>query len=454
MNRLSHERMASLLATLGQIAGGDLDVRIPLTDDHDELDAIAHAINVLVGELQIVTTGLRKAKEEAEAASMAKTVFLRNVSHEIRTPLTVVLGMSDLIASQTLPRERVEVLRERIFANGRALVTILDDLLDLAKVEAERIDFDLKPVPIAELAEEVIASFETVAARKKLALFLDTRDADSTYVLADDKRVRQILMNVIGNAIKFTERGHIAIKITRAPEATQVLVDFVDTGIGMTLAQARELFEPFTQADATIARRYGGSGLGLAISRRLTQGMGGTLEVIASEPGVGTTFRLALPAADAGAAVPATARRVARDTYDLHGLRILVVEDHDDVRATTIELLERAGAVVGAAADGEQAIDTAQNGAFDAILMDVRMPKIDGIEATRRLRASGYAMPIIAVTADAVPEQRTECTAAGCSGYLAKPLDLAALVALLDDLVKPTDLSKVATRSRNRSRGR
>ena len=159
MSEFSSERLAGLLEAVGRIAGGDLDKRIPLSDRHDELDAIAHAINVLVGELQIVADGLRRAKEEAEAASMAKTICLRNVGHEIRTPLTVVLGMSDLIASQNFPKERVEQLRERIVANGRALVTILDDLLDLAKVEASRIDYTLEPVEVAALAEEVIATF-------------------------------------------------------------------------------------------------------------------------------------------------------------------------------------------------------------------------------------------------------------------------------------------------------
>lgn len=438
MSEFSSERLAGLLHALGQIAGGDLDRRIPLSDRHDELDAIAHAINVLVGELQIVADGLRKAKEEAEAASMAKTIFLRNVSHEIRTPLTVVLGMADLISSKNLPKARVEQLRERIFANGRALVTILDDLLDLAKVEAERIDFDLEPVQVAQLAAEVVASFETVATRKQITLALDSGAADDAWALADDKRLRQVLMNVIGNAVKFTERGEVAVHITRAKRTKQVFIDIADTGIGMTAAQARDVFEPFAQADGTIARRYGGSGLGLAISKRLTHGMGGALDVIATQPGVGTTFRLTLPATAAVTATPPPAPRTAKKARRaLHGLRMLVVEDHEDVRATTVELLKQAGAVVSEAADGLEAIDAARGAAFDAILMDVRMPKLDGIEATRRLRAEGHAMPIIALTADAVPEQRAECLGAGCNGYLAKPLDLPQLVTLIDDLATP-----------------
>ncbi len=438
MSGFSSERVDSLLQALEQIAGGDLDRRIQLTVGHDELDAIAHAINVLVGELQIVTTGLRRAKEEAEAASLAKTMFLRNVSHEIRTPLTVVLGMSDLIASQNIPRIRVEQFRERIFANGRALVGLLDDLLDLAKVEAEQIDFDLEPVHVARLAAEVIASFEPDATRKGLALVLDCGTAEPARVLADERRVRQILMNIIGNAIKFTERGQVAVRIARSGDTRQVLVDIADTGIGMTAAQTRVLFEPFMQADATIARRYGGSGLGLAISRRFTQGMGGTLDVVASGPGIGTTFRLALPATTADASrTPGVPSAVLHEHPHLRAVRVLVVEDHDDVRATTVELLRRAGAIVSEASDGLEGIDAAQRAAFDAILMDVRMPKLDGIEATRRLRGSGLAIPIIALTADAVPEQRIECASAGCSGYLSKPLDVAQLIPLLGDLVSP-----------------
>lgn len=448
MSAFARERLAALLAALEQIAGGDLDRRIPLSHGHDELDAIGHAINVLVGELQIVTSGLRRAKEEAEAASLAKTVFLRNVSHEIRTPLTVVLGMSDLIASQSLSPTRVEELRQRIFANGRALVTILDDLLDLAKIEAQRIDFDLQPVHVAHIAAEVVASFETNAGRKGIALIVETGTAEHARVIADEKRLRQILMNVIGNAIKFTERGQVSVRIARSADTGQVLIDIADTGIGMTQAQGRVLFEPFMQADPSIATRYGGSGLGLAISQRLTQGMGGTLDVVASEPGVGTTFRLALPATEADAPRPAvTPSTVVRD-HDLRGLRILVVEDHDDVRATTVELVRRAGAIVSEASDGKQAVDAVNGAALDAILMDIRMPKMDGIEATRRLRASGLTMPIIALTADAVPEQRTECMSAGCSGYLAKPLDLAQLVTLLAELVRPAALSPRRSRRR------
>ena len=437
MSEFSSERLAGLLEAVGRIAGGDLDKRIPLSDRHDELDAIAHAINVLVGELQIVADGLRRAKEEAEAASMAKTIFLRNVGHEIRTPLTVVLGMSDLIASQNFPKERVEQLRERIVANGRALVTILDDLLDLAKVEASRIDYTLEPVEVAALAEEVIATFETVAARKQIALVFDRSAGQDAWVIADDKRLRQVLMNLIGNAVKFTDQGEVAVHATRSADAMHVFIDIADTGIGMTPDQTRDVFEPFAQADSTIAHRYGGSGLGLAISNRLAHGMGGTLEVAASAPGVGTTFRLILPAAPAKPAPAPVAPDPAMSEHRaLQARKILVVEDHEDVRATTVELLKRAGAVVSEAADGLKAIDAAHDTAFDAILMDVRMPNLDGIEATRRLRAGGHAMPIIALTADAVPQQRTECLAAGCNAYLPKPLDLGQLVTILDDVAQ------------------
>jgi signal transduction histidine kinase/ActR/RegA family two-component response regulator len=433
MSTFSSERLTRLLDAIGRIAGGNLDERIPLSSAHDELDAIGHAINVLVGELQIVASGLRRAKEDAEAASMAKTIFLRNVSHEIRTPLTVVLGMSDLIASRSVPKARVEELRERIAANGRALVTILDDLLDLAKIESTRINFELEPVQVSHLAGEVVESFEALAARKQVALVFESTGADDAHVLADPKRLRQILMNLIGNAVKFTEHGQIAVRVTESPGTRQVFVDIADTGIGMTPEQAHEVFEPFAQADATIARRYGGSGLGLAISKRFAQGMGGGLDVAATEPGRGTTFRLTLPATATATAAPPITSSTAREVAPLSALRVLVVEDHEDVRATTTELLTRAGAVVSEAVDGQDAIDAVQAGAFDAILMDIRMPRLDGIEATRRLRASGQTMPIIALTADAVPEQQAECLAAGCNGYLAKPLDLDQLVTLLGD---------------------
>lgn len=433
MSEIASERLANLLASLERMAGGDLNHRVPISARHDEVDAIGHAINVLVGELQIMAEGLRRAKEEAEAASLAKTIFLRNASHEIRTPLSVVLGMSDLIASQQLPENRIDELHQRIVSNGKALVGILDDLLDLAKVEAGKIDFDLHPISLRAMIEEILTSFEGEAERKGVQLLIEDDEAENHRAVADVKRLRQILTNVIGNAVKFTAKGRIAVRLARSSDEKQVLLDVKDTGIGMTPAQSRLLFEPFVQADATIARRFGGSGLGLALSKRFAEGMGGSLEVLESNHGSGTTFRLVLPSAHETDSIEAThdTNRLLRFGTELRGRRILVVEDNDEIRSMTTELLELAGATIVEAADGQQALDRAAETPFDAILMDVRMPNIDGLEATRRLRARDITVPIVALTADAVADQEKACIAAGCTLYLPKPIDLSKFIAFL-----------------------
>lgn len=436
MTEIADERFEELLSSLERIAGGDLDHRVALSERHDEVDAIGHAINVLVGELQIMAKGLRRAKEEAEAASRAKTAFIRNVSHEIRTPLSVILGMSELIATGKLPESRAQDLHKRIASNGRALVDILDDLLDLAKIEAEKLDFDLRPASVADVTAEVVSSFEPEAARKGLRVLMHKDDEErNLHAIADRKRLRQILTNVIGNAVKFTSRGEISVVVGRSSDARRVVVDVKDTGIGLSADQRRTLFEPFVQADESIGRRFGGSGLGLALSKRFAAGMGGALEVLESELGVGTTFRLSLPAAR-----PVDVREgdvladdVTQSPTALRGLRILVVEDNDDVRTATTELLRAAGAIVGEASNGQEAIERSHEATFDVILMDLRMPVMDGLEATRRLRAEGVAVPIVALTADAVSEQKTACLDAGCTAFLLKPIELEKLVAALSD---------------------
>lgn len=433
MNETSDERFERLLASLERMAGGDLDHRIVLSDRHDRFDAVAHAINVLVGELQHMAEGLRRAKEEAEAASVAKTVFLRNASHEIRTPLNAVLMMAELLASPGLAPGQAALLQQRIVSNGRALAAILDDLLDLSKIEARKLTFELQPLALDDVLADVVASFEPEAQRKGLQLYVEPTPAPAPLVMADAKRARQILTNVIGNAIKFTAHGHVAVRIGRSDDAAHAWIDVSDTGIGLSPDQARLLFEPFAQADATIARRFGGSGLGLAISKRFAEGMAGTLDILASKPGVGTTFRLALPTVvDAAGATRAGSPGAPHTRPGLRGQRVLVVEDNDEVRATTAALLQGVGATVVEAADGQQAIDHALATTFDAILMDVRMPNVDGLEATRRLRASGVSAPIIAVTADVVVDQQAACMQAGCTAYLPKPLELDQLIALLN----------------------
>jgi signal transduction histidine kinase len=445
-------RVTQLLEALEHMAGGDLDRRIAISDAHDDVDAIAHGVNVLVGELQYTSAGLHRAKLEAEDANRAKTAFLRNISHEIRTPLSAILGLAELLSGERATDEarRAELLA-RLSSNGRVLLALVDDLLDLAKVEAGRLQ--LEPVAVDPLAviAEAVANLASEAERKGLRLTAQATSALPPLISTDPKRLRQILTNLIGNAIKFTERGGIGVHVAAVAGAAKLEITVADTGIGLTPAQAAQLFAPFQQGDGSIAQRFGGSGLGLALSRRLAEGMGGTIEIATTAPGVGTTFRLVLPAPTAAlptgptapttpttpTTTPPTAAAPRRTRpRPLAGVRLLLADDNRDIREPIMELLQASGAEVVEADNGLSALELALHGSFDVVLMDVRMPGIDGLEATRRLRQAGARVPIVALTADAVEEHRKECLAAGCDGYVTKPVELKTLLDVVGGLLR------------------
>ena len=435
-------RVEALLAALEDMAAGDLDRRIDVSGAHDEIDAIAHGVNVLAGELQFTAAGLQRARLDAEAANSAKTTFLRNVSHEIRTPLSAILALGERLAADGVSPERRAELIARILSNGRVLLALVDDLLDLAKVEAGRLEpASVATAPLAIVAE-VVANLGIEAERKGVRLHVEPAAATPASIATDPKRLRQILTNLVGNAIKFTEQGTVGVRV--ALDAERLAIDVSDTGIGVTAAQAEALFAPFQQGDGSIAPRFGGSGLGLALSRRLAEGMGGTLELLHAAPGTGTTFRLVLPAPPAAAPPAPPSDAPARDGSSpepptrgraLAGLRLLLADDNRDIREPIKELLELYGAAVVEAEDGRTALTHARAGGFDLVLMDVRMPELDGLEATRQLRRAGVRVPVVALTADAVAEHREECLAAGCDGHLPKPVDLAHLVETVRALV-------------------
>jgi signal transduction histidine kinase/CheY-like chemotaxis protein len=427
------DRVDGLLGSLERMAAGELDVRVPISGAHDHLDAVAHSVNVLVGELQYASAKLALARDEANAANEAKTAFLRNVSHDIRTPLSAILSITRLLQSPDLTPDRRLALYDRILSNGDALMVLVDDLLDLSKLDAQTLSFELRPMPMLEVVAGVVANLEPAAQTKGLRLLVGGDDPFRLAAMADPNRVRQILANVIGNAIKFTERGRIRARVVPDGEG-HVAVEVTDTGLGMTSEQVAVVFQPFTQADPSIATRFGGSGLGLALSRRLARAMGGDLLVRNSAPGVGTTMCLRLPAHDAPPAQTRSLPSAATRLLDLQGLRLLLAEDNADIRQAMTELIARLEGEVVAVCDGREAVEQASDGAFDVLLMDVRMPGMDGLEATRLLRARGFSRPIIALTGDAVSEHRTECIAAGCSAYVTKPVNFAKLIHLIREL--------------------
>ena len=433
--RFSSDRVTALLNTLEVMASGNRDVRLPISPFHDELDAIAHGINVLVGELSWSNARAREALEEqaaelraavasAQRANAAKSIFLSNMSHEVRTPVAAMMGFADLLENELSHKLRAHLVR-RLRANGHAVLSVLGDLLDLARLETNKIELTLERVSVGEVIDEVVASAELQARAKgvgvRVALPRETQES----LWTDRFRLRQILVNLLSNAVKFTGAGGIVVsaRVESAADGGGWVIDVADTGIGIAEDRHQHVFELFEQADPSIARIYGGVGLGLALSRRLAEQLGGSLILLRSAPGEGATFRLAIKSAPRADHSPAGPEPEAfeRSPDAIAGMRILLAEDHDDMRLAVRMLLEQSGASVDIACDGREAIAKVLAERFDLVLMDLRMPYVDGLEATRKLRAQGCTVPIIALTADPTMVDQAAAIEGGCNECLAKP---------------------------------
>ena len=387
----------------------------------EALNRDLHAENL---RRQAAEAELRTAKEHAEAASQAKSEFLAMMSHEIRTPMNGVMGMLELVKGTRLDAEQSELVNTAA-SSAEALLHILNDTLDFSKIETGQLDFEHIPLRPAAIAEEVAALHRPRALAKGLHFESRADRGTSLRVLGDPTRFRQVLLNLVGNAVKFTERGRVQL-ILRTLRQTATEVNFevavTDTGIGMDAAAQAQLFQPFTQADSSMSRRFGGSGLGLAISQKLVKGMG---SIIASEsqPGQGTTFRFAITfplAAELPAPAPATGNISGRQ---FHGHVLVVEDDHVNQRVITL-LLQRLGLEVTVAVDGPHALSAIERGGWNLVFMDCQLPGMDGYETTQRARVllAGRPLPIVALTANARPEDREACLAAGMDDFLTKPI--------------------------------
>lgn len=390
---------------------------------------------------------LQVARNQADAANRAKSEFLANMSHEIRTPLTAILGFAEILREEGVldvpPDQRLQTI-DTITNAGQHLLTIINDVLDLSKIEAGKASAELIETPLIEVICEVERLLRPKTAGKGVMLIAKLSTPAPDRILSDPTRLRQILMNLVGNAVKFTERGTIVINASVKASAanTSLVIDIEDTGPGITAEQSQMLFDAFSQADNTVRRRHGGTGLGLTISRRLANLMGGDVTLERTEMGRGSCFRLELPL------IPATNSNivdrletqavspVGPRTAKLQVLgRILLVEDGQDNQRLISFLLKKAGATIDIADNGQVALElldkaNESNITYDLLLTDIQMPVMDGYRLASTLRSRGITMPIIALTAHALSEDRQKCLDAGCDDYLSKPIDKNSLLAV------------------------
>ncbi len=388
-----------------------------------------------ITEKRATREALETALAKAQDASRAKAEFLTTMSHEIRTPMNGVIGMLGLLVESDLPPAQKDQA-ETAMRSAQGLMTVVDDILDFSKIEAGRIEIESTVFEPARVVEDVVRLLRTKAEAKGLAASTAVAPGAPDWVRGDPARLRQILFNFVGNAVKFTETGGVSVELS-APRPGRIRVDVSDTGIGIAPEAQARVFERFVQADGSTTRRFGGTGLGLAIAKSLAERMGGSVGV-ESEPGRGSRFWVELPAPAASAPTARTDRAAPRGA-GLRGLRILAAEDNHVNQKLLTALLARAGHKVDIAANGAEAVAAAQARPYDLVLMDIQMPVMDGSAAARAIRAlPGPAsnVPIVALTAHAIAGQREEYLAAGMDEYATKPIDMKRLTAAMERAIE------------------
>jgi PAS domain S-box-containing protein len=382
---------------------------------------------------------LIEAERMAVSANIAKTAFLANMSHEIRTPMNAILGFSELMLAPSQSEEERKHCINTIHRSGQQLISIIDDILDISKVEAGKLEIEIIDVNLPQLLQDLCALMHVQTSSKNLDLEFKLASDIPEHIHSDPTRIRQILVNIIGNAIKFTQKGSIVVEVGWNNISDKLQFKITDTGIGIDPAHEKKLFHPFIQVDNSTTRRFGGTGLGLFISKQLTQALGGNIFLEKSVVGQGSTFAVEIKA-ELGKKTKFVSNlfknktesttQPTHETFDgvLAGLNILLVEDSQDNQDIITFFLKKAGAKVDVADNGIDGVEKTLKGNYNVVLMDIQMPKMDGYQATIKLRAHGYKGPIIALTAHALKEERERCLQAGYSEHMTKPINRKLLI--------------------------
>jgi signal transduction histidine kinase/CheY-like chemotaxis protein len=413
----------------------------PVRNSEGRVYSIAN-IATDITEFKNIQQKLKSATRSALTASKVKTQFLANMSHEIRTPLSAVLGFTELIARTSQApdiRDWIEIIQR----NGNHLLGLIDEILDISQIEANRFEVDFSPTDPQHEAEEAILLLANRARQKNLDLQVRVEGKIPRNISCDPTRLRQILINLVGNAIKFTEKGfvHLTIRSLEGNGAPRIEFLVEDSGKGIPQKQRARLFKPFVQGDPSTKRTFGGTGLGLAISLAYARALGGTVDLLKSGDGQGTTFSVKLPTEIRAPAHGHTEVRTQPRTStqnELKNIRVLVVDDAPDNRELISLFLTKSGASVECAENGVEGIRKATDKDFDVILMDIQMPGIDGVDTTKRLRAANYVRPILALTAHAMKGERDRYLQSGFDDHLSKPINPQALIAAVARYSQPT----------------
>ena len=441
----------TLVSTTRAISNGNLNTRLDI-NRNDEYGELATFFNQMLDNLESQRNELEEAVLEAKTANRAKSAFLATMSHEIRTPLTAIIGFADAALDRDQSDEERDEHIRTIMQSGDHLQYIINDILDLSKIEAGKLEIEHIEFSPLQLLDEIDHIIRPKAEEKSIGLAINYEFPLPSKITSDPLRLKQIIINLCSNAIKFTEKGHVSIKVSHNVMDNILAFDVVDTGIGLTKSQSVKIFNPFTQADSSTTREYGGTGLGLSISNQLAELLGGNISVV-SQPNKGSKFTVTIDPGeiDNTSLIYNLNRKVPQDTRKNKNAliphvsgNILLAEDTPVNQTLFKRIIEKTNATLTMVDNGQLALDAVLEANFDLILMDMQMPIMDGMQAVKELRRQNYKGPIVALTANVMKEDQEKYLAAGCDDFLAKPLDKPKLYEVIARYLQDANKSQVS----------